>query len=94
VTPVELKEFQGKYNNYELGIFLSHGDGVVSEKTVGRWINGDRLPRGPAMSLLYLVRQILEKGKVTREEILIKVGYGFKIRLEKPKEVQSWIDWS
>ncbi len=58
--------------NYEFSVILG-----VSEKTVESWRGGWRTPQGSSVALIRFVDTIADKGKVTREELLSKVGYSF-----------------
>lgn len=83
----EIAALKGNYTCYELALFLSWGDGVVSERDVARWVRGDRAPRGPATALLRLVEQIIKDGQVTRAQVLAKAGYPVVVR--PIKEIQK-----
>lgn len=87
MTRDEIATLKGHYTCYELALFLSWGDGVVSERDVARWVKGDRVPRGPATALLRLVEQIIKDGQITREQVLAKAGYPVLVR--PIKEIQK-----
>lgn len=80
MTKEEIARLKGHYTCYELALFLSWTDGVVSERDVARWVRGDRAPRGPATALLRLVEQIMRDGQVTRAQVLAKAGYPVVVR--------------
>ena len=80
MTHEEIVALRGKLNNYEFALILSCGEAAISERTVSHWVKGDRIPRGPAISLLRFVEQVLTDGQVTREQVLAKAGYPVIVR--------------
>jgi len=67
---VNSREIRGSMTRQELAEVLSIGTGRVSKRSVENWELGKRKPSGTSESLLCLVQMILEKGKVTREELI------------------------
>lgn len=80
VTHEEIAALRGKLTNHEFSRLLCCGEAAIPERTVARWVKGDRIPRGPAVALLRLVEQILNDGQVTREQVLAKAGYPVVVR--------------
>ena len=68
---IQVQESLG-FTNYEFSVVLG-----VSEKTVEAWRGGWRSPQGSSAELIRLVGQIAEVGRVTREDLLSRVGYSF-----------------
>lgn len=80
MTHEEIAALRGKLTNHEFSRLLSCGGEAIPERTVARWVRGDRIPRGPAAALLRLVEQILKEGQVTKEQVLAKAGYPVVVR--------------